>query len=103
MKSTISSMYSGLAYLSVLPSDFNMVLSTYTWPKHVIFADYALDSVDSLSPVGWRLSPSGYGMKAMHAVQCGAVQCVRSTTVWHASARTADTPQLSPAIRAQPG
>ena len=54
----------------------------------------------AVAVVGWRLSPSGYGMKAMHAVQYGAVRCA---TVWHASARTADTPQMSPAIRAQPG
>ena len=57
----------------------------------------------SMGAVGWRLSPSGYGMKAMHAVQYGAVRCVRCATVWHASARTADTPQMSPVIRTQPG
>ena len=58
MKSVISSMYSGLAYLS-LPSDFNMVLST--WPQNVIFADKALESLSpqpELLSQGERVSPA---------------------------------------------
>jgi hypothetical protein len=50
-------MYSGLVYL-YLPSDFNMVLST--WPQNVIFADNALESLSSqpqLLSQGERVSP----------------------------------------------